>query len=135
MYNMFIEFLDKFSIIYEYQFGLRRKRSTQITLISLIDKLTQAIENGEYVIGIFVNSSKAIDTVDHKILLDKLYHHRVLGRAHKWSSSYLNDRQQFVTNNRVKSRNQLIKYGILLRSILGPLLFLIYINDLASVSQ
>ena len=132
---MFIEFLDKFSIIYEYQFGLRRKRSTQITLISLIDKLTQAIENGEYVIGIFVNSSKAIDTVDHKILLDKLYHHRVLGCAHKWSSSYLTDRQQFVTNNRVKSRNQLIKYGILLRSILGPLLFLIYINDLASVSQ
>ena len=53
MYNRLIKFLDKFSILYEYQFGFRRKRSTHMALISLIDKLTQAIKNGEYVIGVF----------------------------------------------------------------------------------
>ena len=108
-YNRLINFLDKFSILYEYQFGFRRKRSTHMALISLIDKLTQAIKNDEYVIGVFLDFSKAFDTVDHKILLDKLYHYGVRGCAHKWFSSYLTDRQQFVTYNGVKSRNQLIK--------------------------
>ena len=135
MYNRLIKFLDKFSILYEYQFGFRRKRSTHMALISLIDKLTQAIENGEYVIGVFLDFSKAFDTVDHKILLDKLYHYGVRGCAHKWFISYLTDRQQFVTYNGVKSRNQLIKCGVPQGSILGPLLFLIYINDMASVCE
>ena len=70
MYDRLIKFLDKFSILYEYQFGIRRKRSTHMALISLIDKLTQAIENGEYIIGVFLDFSKAFDTVDHKILLE-----------------------------------------------------------------
>ena len=101
MYNRIIKFLDKFSILYEYQFRFRRKRSTHMTLISLIDKLTQAIENGEHVISVFLDFSKAFDTVDHKILLDKLYHYGVRGCAHKWFSSYLTDGQQFVTYNGV----------------------------------
>ena len=135
MYNRLIKFLQKFSVLYEYQFGFRRKRSTHLALITLIDQLTQAIENGEYVIGVFLDFSKAFDTVDHKILLDKLYHYGVRGCAHKWFTSYLTGREQFVTYNGVKSHNQFIKCGVPQGSILGPLLFLLYINDLASVCQ
>ena len=135
MYNRLIKFLEKFSILYEYQFGFSRKRSTNLALITLIDKSTQATENGEYVIGAFLDFSKAFDTVNHEILLDKLYHYGVRGCAYKWFSSYLTDRQQFVTYNGMKSQNQVIKCGVPHGSILGPLSFLIYINDLATVCK
>ena len=135
MYNRLIKFLEKFSILYEYQFRFRRKRSTHLALITLVDKLTQAVENGEYVIGVFLDFPKAFDTVNHEILLDKLYHYGVRGCAQKWFNSYLTDRQQFVTYNGMKSRNQIIKCGVPQGSILGPLLFVIYINDLVKVCK
>ena len=135
MYNRLIKFLEKLSILYEYQFGFRRKRSTHLALITVVDKLTQAVENGEYVIGVFLDFSNAFDTVNHEILLEKLYHYGVRGCAQKWFNSYLTDRQQFVTYNGMKSRNLIIKCGVPQESILGPLLFLIYINDLAKVCK
>ena len=104
-----------------------------MTLLSLINRLTNAVEDGEYVIGISLDFSKAFDTVDHHILLEKLYHYGIRGCAHKWLTSYLSNRKQFVTYNGTQSKKQTIKCGVPQGSILGPLLFLVNINDLPHI--
>ena len=133
MYDRVFKFLDRLSILYKHQFGIRKNHSTHIALLSLIDRLTNAVENGEYVIGIFLDFSKAFDTVDHLILLDKLNHYGIRGCAHNWFTSYLSNRQQFVTYNGTQSEQQTIKCGVPQGSILGPLVFLVYINDLPHI--
>ena len=68
----------------------------------LVDNLIKSLENGEYVLGVFLDFSKAFDTVDHSILLSKMYHCGIRGVAFKWFQSYLADRQQYVTYNGVQ---------------------------------
>ena len=69
----------------------------------LMDKVTKSLENGEFVVGVFLDFSKAFDTVNHDILLTKLHHHGIRGCAMKWFQSYLSDRYQYVTYNGVES--------------------------------
>ena len=104
-----------------------------MALITFMDKLTNAIENGEYVTGIFLGFSKAFDTVNHDILLEKLEHYGIRVCALLWFRSYLSNRPQYVTYNGTASMSHTIKCGVPQGSILGPLLFLIYINDLGNV--
>ena len=106
-----------------------------MALLSLIDRLTHAIQDGEYVIGVFLDFSKAFDTVDHGILLDKLFHYGIRGCAYNWFASYLSNRKQFVSYNGVQSEKQTIECGVPQGSISGPLLFLVYINDLPDICQ
>ena len=96
IYNRLLDYLANLHIICGNQFGLRKNHSTTLTLINLHDKISFALDNGELEVGIFLDLSKAFDTVNHSILFDKLEHYDIRGLALKWMKSYFSNRLQFV---------------------------------------
>ena len=131
MYNRLIEFINK---LYKYQFGFRGVMGTNTAKTILIDKIVSALDNGDSVIGVFLDFSKAFDTVDQTILLKKLHKLGIRGLAYAWIKGYLTNRKQFVSSNNVTSSNKTITCGVPQGSILGPLLFLLHMNDIVNVS-
>ena len=135
MYSRLLSFLVSQKIMIKKQFGFRRLHSSYMAIMLMIDKITEALDDGDYVTGIFLDFSKAFDTVNHEILLYKLSHYGIRGSAFDWFKSYISNRSQFVTYNGVASTAKPINCGVPQGSILGPLLFLMYINDLYNVCQ
>ena len=99
-------------------------------LIHLTNLISESLDNGKFVLGIFFDLQNAFDTVDHKILLIKLEHYSIRGIANKWFETYLCNRKQYVSINGFKSNTSTATCGVLQGSVLGTLLFLIYMNDL-----
>ena len=130
VFNRVHEFFEKFNCIYENQYGFRTKHSTVHALINITENIRSSLDKNEIIAGIFVDLQKAFDMVSHNILLNKLSHYGIRGQMIEWFRSYLHNRTQIVSVDGEVSDKWTLKHGVPQGAELGPLLFLIYINDL-----
>ena len=131
MHNHLINFIDANKILYKYQFEFCKSHSTNHAIISLVEKVNNAMDSGKISIDVFLDLRKAFETVDHCILLDKLYKYGIRGTPWNCFKSYLENRKQYVCYSDTLSATMPITHGV----PQGSILFILYINDLANVSE
>ena len=135
MYNRIYSFLCKHKLIKTRQFGFRSNHSTEHAFISLIETIKKYLDDGKIVCGVFIDLQKAFDAVNHEILLEKVKHYGIRSTQNDWFRSFVTSRKQYVPMEGFFSQTKIVKCGVPQGSTLGPLLFLIYINDLANALE
>ena len=121
--------------IFSFQFGFLKKRSTNDAILEFTEFCYSALNEKKSTATALLDLSKAFDTIDHNILVKKLECYGIRGKSNEWFCSYLANRKQYVEINDNKSITSTITCGVLRGSILGPLLFIIYINDMHKASS
>ena len=135
VYNQLSTYLSTNQLLYGSHNGFRKQHSTETATLELVDTLLQTLDSGKLSISIFLDLSKAFDTLDHTMLINKLKHYGISGTSLNWISNYLTDREQFVQYKGTMSNTRPILTGVPQGSVLGPLLFIIYINDIHCASN
>ena len=128
-------YFTKNNLLYKSQYGFRKGHSCELAAMEVTDKIFKYLDNKKLPIALYLDFSKAFDTINHAILMDKLKHYGVTGVALRWFKDYLTNRKQFVQYKDKVSKMSTITTGVPQGSILGPLLFIIYINDIAKITN